>query len=172
MKSIGKNPITERHQFLLNLTHLGELPRHLSLPSRYFGLFLACDGRVASDEAVVEAARSLLDEGLVYLCSWGPECERVHDLFDSVIVERDPNETEKSVTLTSWHDDESLDEALWYFLNAAFPTDDYREGCQAELIAVVSNEAWAGQVKARLADPQSLNRDVVGEDEVDAEPAA
>ena len=134
MENIGTNQITERHQFFLDLSRLGDWPKQLALPSRYFGLFLACDARAISDEAIVEVAGSLIEQGIVYLCSWGPDCERVHDLFDSVIVERNPNETEKSVILTTWHDGESLDEALWHFLNVAFPAQ--------MIIGMAARQSW------------------------------
>ena len=67
------------------------------------------------------------------LCSWEEDCERVHDLFDSVIVESDPNETEDSVIMTMWLEKESLDEVLWHFLYVSFPANDYRQDCKADL---------------------------------------
>jgi hypothetical protein len=42
----------------------------------------------------------------------GPDCERVHDIIDEVIVNRNPGETDEDVIMTTWHDDEALNEAL------------------------------------------------------------
>ena len=80
-----------------------------------------------------------------------------------LIVGANPHETQHSVIMTTWHDQESLDEALWFFLNCAFPATDYEDSCRAELVVVIDNENWATQLKARLADQDALNRDVVGE---------
>lgn len=74
--------------------------------------------------------------------------------------------------MTTWHDDESLDEALWYFLNAAFPADDYLDDCQAETIVVAGDNGWAGQIEKRLLDQETLERDVVGVEDDDAKPGA
>jgi hypothetical protein len=166
-ENIGKNDVSERHLFVLSLPRVSGLPKALNLPSKYFGVMLACDARGLPDVVIVKLAHSLIEQGMRYFCSWGGDCERVHDLFDSAIIKREPHETEDSVIMTMWLENESLDEALWQFLYVAFPANDYWEDCQAELIVVIGDRAWTQQIETRLSDLGGLNEDVVGEEDED-----
>jgi hypothetical protein len=170
MQAARKNELTERGLFLLDLSGVEKLQQNLDIPSPYFGFFLVCNAEEVTDSEIKQLARALVKRGMVYMCSWGPDCERVHDLFDSVIVELSPHETESSVRMTTWLDEQSLDEALWHFLNIAFPADDYWDNCKAELITVIGNPGWATQIRARISNQTGLSRDVV-EDEDDDEDA-
>jgi hypothetical protein len=167
MNAVGKNEVTGREVYLLSLPTLQDYPPNLELPSPYFGAFLVCNADLIADTVIVELAHSLLRQGLVYLCVWGKDCERVNDLFDNVIVELDPCETDESVKMTTWFDRVSLDEALWHFLYVAFPADHYRENCKAELIVVAGDERMASQIRARLTDQSGLRYEVVGDDDDD-----
>jgi len=160
---IGRNDVSERDLFLLGAHRISDVPSTLSLPSKYFGVLLACNARNIEDAVVLNLARSLVTNGMKYFCSWGSDCERVHDLVDSVIIEND--ETEDSVIITMWFEEKSLDEALWQFLYVAFPANNYEADCQADLAIVIGNSEWEEQIKKRLSDLDGLNQDVVGEDE-------
>lgn len=162
MRIIGKNQISEREINILYLPALDccLLPETLT---PYFGVFVACDARQVSNNAITDLADNLLMKGAVYFSSWGQDCERVNDLFDSAIIEKYPDETQQSVRLTTWHTDESLDEALWFFLNCVFPSEDYENECHAELIIVIENENWSKQIEARVIAQDELNRAVVGD---------
>jgi hypothetical protein len=164
---IGRNDVSERDLFLLNTPTISEVPHILRLPRRYFGVLLTCDARDIEDAVVGNLARSLIANGMRYFCSWGSDCERVHDLVDSVVIENDPDETEDSVMITMWLDQKSLDEALWQFLYVAFPAKDYEQDCRADLAIAVGNSDWGEQIKSRLSDLDGLNKDVMGEDEDD-----
>ncbi len=164
IEHFGDNRINERQIYVLELPSLAGLPRILNLSSQYFTLLLACDARQISHDEIAKAATSLVEQGVVYVCSWGPDCQRVEDIFDEVIVGKNPDETVKSVIITTQHNDESLDEALWFLLNVAFAAEEYEKDCGAELIIVVANSEWTSQVRARLLNQDALSRDVVGED--------
>ncbi|HZI61482.1 MAG TPA: hypothetical protein VFD62_12250 [Pyrinomonadaceae bacterium] len=168
---IGRNDVTERDLFFLSLPSVLDVPGKLNLPSKYFGVLLVCDARNLEDALVVNLARSLIAQGMRYFCSWGNDCERVHDLLDSVIVEDHPDETDESVIITMWYAHESLDEALWQFLYVAFPANDYEKDCHADLAIIVGNSEWTKQAKNRLSDLDELNKTVVGEDDDDDEGA-
>lgn len=168
---VGRNDETERDLFLLSLPGVLDLPGKLNLSSKYFGVLLACDAHDLEDAVVVNLARSLIAQGMRYFCSWGKDCERVHDLVDSVIVEDYPDETVESVIVTMWFAHESLDEALWQFLYVAFPASDYEKDCRADLAIVVGNSEWTTQAKNRLSDLDELNKTVVGEHDDDNEDA-
>lgn len=164
---VGRNDVTERDLFSLSLPGVLDVPSKLNLSSKYFGVLLACDADNLEDAVVVNLARSLIAQGMRYFCSWGKDCERVHDLVDSVIVKHNLEETDDSVIITMWYADESLDEALWQFLYVAFPANDYEKDCHADLAIIVGNSEWTRQTKNRLSNLDELNKAVVGEDDED-----
>lgn len=87
------------------------------LPSPHYGLFIASDSAQVPDDAIYQAALIAARSGLAYLSTWGPECGRVHDIFDQAIIEQLGGEyPDGRVVLTTWHSDEPLNEALWFSL--------------------------------------------------------
>jgi hypothetical protein len=116
---------TAKRLYFLSLPNLDDWPDNLCLASERFGLFLAVDATELTDESVLQTARIAVRQGMVCLSSWGPGCERVHDLFDVAVVEkRPPTRRPDAVTLTAWHDD-TLEDALWFFTYALWPSGDY-----------------------------------------------
>jgi hypothetical protein len=53
-----------------------------------------------------------------YFCSWGPDCERFHDIVDEVLMEDDVGEQKFAgpnsidVIMTTWHAKDSLEDAI------------------------------------------------------------
>jgi hypothetical protein len=160
---LGSDSIFGRHLFHLGVQDLGDLPSSLSLPSKHFALLLAWDARGVPDQVIREFAQQLIDEGLRYLCAWGPECERVHDLFDQAVVEKDLDASGKSCVMTTWHDKEPLREALWYFLCCTCPDEAYANTCNTGLAISVRNDGWDREIVTALADPQSFNQGILKE---------
>ncbi|NDJ78464.1 MAG: hypothetical protein GYB65_19620, partial [Chloroflexi bacterium] len=106
-------------------------------------------------------AELLLDQGVVYLCAWGPDCERVHDIADERIVWRELEiEPKPPVIMTTWHTDDTLDDMLWFLLNVADPDPAYEPTCHTRLALCIDNPSWAEQIERRLNDPQTLNREM------------
>ena len=64
--------------------------------------------------------------------------------------------------MTTWHDDETLDDVLWFFLNCVIAAGKYESSCQSFLAMSVDNDEWTRIIRTRLGDPEALNRDVVG----------
>jgi hypothetical protein len=129
-----------------------------ALQSRRFVLFLVWDARGASDETVLQFARALVAKGLVYLVAWGPDCERVHNLFDTIDAEENP-ETD-TVIMTTWHSEESLEEALWFALFSAWPAPPYDQDCSSTVAVTIANTSWGDAVESYLGDVNSLRRAV------------
>jgi hypothetical protein len=154
---IGRSEIGERELFSLALPDLASLPESFSLPSRHFVAFLAADAAGADEAVLAEFSRRLLRAGCVYFCAWGAGCERVHDVFDGECLDIEP------VIMTTWHSEDSLDKALWFFTSVAFPDDGYWETCRSGLAISVGRPDWDEQIRKRLADLDSLTRDAVGE---------
>jgi len=96
-----------------------------------------------------ELCSQLLKLGCAYLSTWGPDCERVHDIMDKV-ADAESNIT-SGVVMTTWHDDESLSEALWYFLNCTHPDEEYApKGCDLGLVVVVASKEWTAEIELRM----------------------
>lgn len=88
--------------------------------------------------------------GLAYLCAWGPDCERVHDIFDEEDLARGLERGTHDVIMTTWHNDESLEEALWFFVHSASPADGYVHGCADWVIAPIANPVWEQEVREKI----------------------
>ncbi len=124
-----------------------------ALPGPHFACLLAWDTRTCNDEAILAAANHLLDRGLVYFCAWGPDCERVHDLVDRAIVLRELRDNREYPIMTTWHQDETLTDALWFFLNAAYPDESFEATFKSRLAISVGNHEWAREIQTQLGSP-------------------
>src|SRR2546425_5708672 len=109
-----------RELFLLELRSWEDWPRDLALPSEHFALLVAGNARGAELEAIAAFASGALGAGCVYAGSWGPGCQRVHDAFDGRSNEL---AVQDRVVMTTWHEDESLKEALTFLVRDALPSD-------------------------------------------------
>jgi hypothetical protein len=85
---------------------------------------------------------------MVYFCSWGPGCERFHDIVDELIAEDDVSErsfagpTKNDVVMTTWHERDSLEEALDFFATCAVPADGLAPDSGFRLVICVDNPDW------------------------------
>ena len=99
--------------------------------SKRFGLFFAADH--VFDAAPL--AKRALAQGLAFVCVWGPGCVIAEDTFDEVIVgDGTHKETDDDVVLTTSHADESLEEALEFFLDVMTPSKALVPGCDARVV--------------------------------------
>ena len=89
-------------------------PVTLEIPSKRFRLFVAANVTDVSTQTISDFSLAALNRGMVYFCSWGPDCERFHDIIDKVIVEDDIGERKFAganggdVIMTTWHAKDSL----------------------------------------------------------------
>ena len=141
--------------YLCPCSSLDVLSERITTSSPNFGLLLAIDARGVKNQDIWQAAEKLVAKGLVYLCVWGPECERVHDSFDDTISERELDagleSTDENVIMTTWHSEEPLSEALWFFINSAFPARAYEKTCKDWIIAPIGNSDWEQSLRAEIA---------------------
>ena len=116
-----------RSVLVIESNMLDEVAEKITAEVERFVLLLVVEADKLSDAVVPTHAKRLLDRGAVYVCVWGPDCERVHDCFDRIIVS---NATEPAdgadCIMTTWHSRDTLEEAVWFFQNAANPTDGFR----------------------------------------------
>jgi hypothetical protein len=83
---------------------------------------------VASEKATsmsIKAARAWIDAGARYICAWGPNSEEVHESFDYAGFL--PEYGEEVELMTTAHEDEPLEEALWFAFNCAKSQDSEPE---------------------------------------------
>jgi hypothetical protein len=145
----------ERELYFVAVPDFAALPRAFSLPSRHFAALLVADTAQVATDALSAFSRDLLRAGCSYFCAWGPGCERAHDLFDQECL------FTPAVIMSTWHADDTLDDALWYFLRATFPDDAYWDTTRSALAVVVGDAHWAAHVERRLRDIPSLADDVL-----------
>jgi hypothetical protein len=141
-----------RSLYLCSSDELEQLTDKIQSDSAYFGLLIALDASKVDDDQIRKAASGLLSKGLAYLCAWGPDCERVHDLFDQAAIEINEKLSADDVVMTTWHSGESLEEALWFFAHAAFPTKFFWQKCTDWIVAPIANESWEKQIRAQIHD--------------------
>jgi hypothetical protein len=89
-----------------------------------------CDYTVPEQQRM-DIARDLCKTGCRYMMAWGPECSRWDDDVDWANRERfdcaEPPESH--YIMTTWHDDESLDELFWFAkTTACYDGFEWNEG--------------------------------------------
>jgi hypothetical protein len=106
---------------------LGELsfPKELQIPTKSFRLFLAADLRGVRSEQMIAFANEALVRGMVYFCGWGEDCERMHDCVDQAAIEAETEGRLEGTVMTTWHSDESLQEAVGFFRDLARPSAEF-----------------------------------------------
>ncbi len=161
VKQHGINPTSSCSLFSEFVTDFAAL-EHLSFPSAHTVLLIAADARSVQVDTISRVAERFLVSGLVYVCVWGPDCERVHDIFDEVHV--GDGSTEPDFTLMStWHADEPVEEALWFFLQCAFPPDTPIE-TTSYVVVTIGNPDWATRVEDALSDLPAFKTCMLNED--------
>src|SRR6266850_6007910 len=119
-----------RNFYLIAVDDISELPLLVKPSSRSFGLLVAMDATEVDPDVIAVAATALIRRGLAYVCCWGPDCSAVHDVFDLAEIgleiskelkHPDPDDT----VMSTWHDDETLQQAVGFFGRTAFPTNSF-----------------------------------------------
>ena len=152
METMDFDDIARRHQFLLSVKEAAEIPSGMALPTSRFVCLLIWDAADVEDEAIAHLARRLLSSGAVYLCAWGPDCKRVHDLVDAEAVDSFGSGADEGVVMTTSHDDDTLSEAVWFSRRCAFPDPRLAADCDSILVIVIGSLAWAEEVRNAFLD--------------------
>jgi hypothetical protein len=146
----------DNHGCVVELARL-TWPVALQIPMGRFRLFVAADTTATTTEALADFAYTSLKRGMVYFCAWGPSCKRFHDIVDEVIVEDALGERQfagpkvgNDTVMTTWHERDTLDEALDYFLISACPTDGFIADSNYWVAMCVNNPIRAAIIRQRL----------------------
>ena len=113
-----------------------------------FALFVAMDASSLSVDEIVAFADYLIEQGVFWVSTWGPDCERVHDIFDEVDV-GDGAEERKPVVMTQWHAEEPLDEATLLFWTAF--ADEGKPSGPARIALSIGSAEWCEALR-RLSE--------------------
>jgi hypothetical protein len=134
---------SDRDVWVVELGSVDDWPAKTPWACAGFGLLVAAE-RVID---VAPLAETAVDQGVAVVCTWGPGCSMIEDMFDEAIVAKNPNETDKDVIITTSHADESLEEAIEFFL-AIDAAEDHQKGCKAWCIAAFGPELHAAVTRA------------------------
>jgi hypothetical protein len=140
-----------RNLFVFEAANSNELLISFPAIEQPFVCLLACDARRAPASEIGAVAEHLFRAGCVYICCWGPDCERVHDVFDEVEVDRFPD---RPVVMSTWHDKETLSEAIWFAIFLAFPDDANADRCRAVVGVTIGSPQWHNEMRAAFTSPQ------------------
>ena len=101
-------------------TDLPDIGRH-----RWFRAIVILDG-VYSEAWQDKVSRWLVDAGCLYMMAWGPNCTTWDDSVDLAQIEKFlPGEApENEFVMTTWHDNESLEEVFWFAQMCAYDAYD------------------------------------------------
>ncbi len=135
------------------MTEPNEIPE-FNLGCPHFGVLVMWDSLSESPERLWTVAQKLVALGGVYFCCWGSGCEVLHDTIDHAAKENEI--AENSVLMTTWHDNESLQEVLWFFINTAFPHDAFEHTTKSMIAISVGNSEWAKECLQALRDPSAF----------------
>jgi hypothetical protein len=157
--SHGRHPVSGREMYSLDLAGPADWPASLGLKSKHFVLLIAGDARKAPEKLLRRMADRALEQGMVSFVAWGPDSERVHDVFDEAVEESRPDSTADDAVQFEWIDDEPLRDALWFAVHTASPAPAYEDTCLATLCVTIAAPKWGEKVRALLADPGRLGEE-------------
>lgn len=137
---------------IINAPSIEDCISNLPHRKKYFTLLLAWDASDISGDELVVKLQPLVIQGLVYLCTWGGNCELVHDAVDECVVEDEIHSgLSDFVLMTTWHDDEPLEEAFWFFRILAIPNEPELFKNFERFAVSINNQSWADEMKTLLA---------------------
>jgi hypothetical protein len=144
-RRLGYHELSNRDVFLMDIDSLVRPLPGLTLPSRYFSCLCVMDARSVSVDDVWDFSKHLLRAGCAYFCAWGPDCKRVHDIMDEIIVGDDPPRSSFEDIMTTWHE-ESLTDALEFFFLWTAPHEAHISGCRSVLVITVGSPVWTQEI--------------------------
>lgn len=157
VEHIGTDRETERELYLLDLSSPDDFPTSLNTCGKYSTVLLAWDATNVEAAQIASLAQRLIEAGAVYFCTWGSDCERVHDIIDEQWVGDTSSITNDPTLMTTWHAHDTLDEAIWFALYAALPIDKYFDDCRSVIAVCIGNSDWAATIRSAFVDTRRFN---------------
>jgi hypothetical protein len=120
-----------------------------------FALLIVGNAIDVDGAVIADLANWCITHGLFSMSAWGPGCERVHDLFDEVdVIISIDNPVERGDSgdvMTTWHNGETLSEAVEFFWTSSFAARDRIWGPR-HIVLVFGSQAWADEVRTLVAN--------------------
>lgn len=152
----GYDTQRDRELILYSLATSADVPAAFDSKGRYFVTMLVWDAKNATDDEITTLSRKLIDAGCAYLCCWGTNCERVHDLFDSEWIANVFDDHSDDTIMTTWHADDTLDEFINFSLVHTEPTNKYQNDCRSVVALVIDDADHASKIQNVFANPSQL----------------
>ncbi len=149
-QKLGHSEFGSRDLYALSLRNYKIPPGAFKEITGHFIACLAMDGTEATDEEIKAIASDLIQAGCAYICCWGEDSERVHDLIDQEDLALHPT---GAWNMTTWQNDVPLAEALWFSINSAWPDPRFDESTHAVVGISFNNQEWADQVSEAFSNP-------------------
>ena len=83
IQKLAIDSVTKRDIYFLDINKPSEIPIEFHLSSPNFACLIAWDSINATVEEIFSVVEPLIKNGASYFCTWGPHCERVHDVIDA-----------------------------------------------------------------------------------------
>ena len=170
-ESVGEDALTGRRLLMLEVETPEEVAAGVAKSPHGYPALVVWNARHVEPAMIGAVVESLLKSGCTFLGAWGDDCGRVHDIADEVLVEREVYRGIPSDVMTTFHPNESLNDALWFVLNLSAPmaddADNYKE---TVVVSIGASPGTNAALRRALVDTAEFNRTVVGE-EVGGTPA-
>lgn len=131
--------------------------KKIDFPTPHFILLLAANYISINQKEMVDIAAELISKGNACLCAWGDGCTNGDTNWDIAAVESESEKKYGFFTMTTWHEDVSLEEAVWYALNVAF-VDDQIWDSTSVILATIENEDWKQEIELICTHPKKFNQ--------------
>ena len=130
-----------------------------------FAALVLLDASTATVEELANLVERLLESGCVYVTTWGAGAERLHDIADEVIASQEVERSVELEVMTTWLEDEPLDDALWQHLHLSVPFEVHEPGCRTGLVVAVDQPVRVlRRVEFALRHPERFSTEVLRRD--------
>ena len=137
----------------------GNLPDDLELPPPHFTCAVFLHSVDWDKARLANLLERLIEGGCVYFAFHGNRCEEAHDLADEVALQNEAynlDENPDSVIMTTWHENESINDVLSDFLQSAWPAADYDSTFSSCVILSFGTAEDDTNIQALLANPETI----------------
>tara|TARA_R110002073_G_scaffold336374_1_gene532674 strand:+ start:179 stop:682 length:504 start_codon:yes stop_codon:yes gene_type:complete len=157
LEHIGTDAENARELYVIDVTSPDHIPDVINFAGRFATFLLVWNSSETPFPVICHLARKLIDAGGVYFCTWGAGCERLHDLIDEEWVGDGTTPQPDNTLMTTWHDSDSLADAIWFAMYNAFPTGAYIDGCRSVVAICIDCPDFATEVRVAFDDPVTFN---------------
>jgi hypothetical protein len=142
--------------YLLECESFDEVPSNLEI-GPYFVSFLVADFSTINRDDLVRLTGRMIARGSRYFVAWGKDSNAAHVAFDLACCEFEDGEEEDAVILTTDHLDESIEEAIWFAMNCAFPSHPYDRNCVGLVAICIHDPGSAKVVRSAFESPDEFS---------------